>query len=79
MQFLGAAVFRVTLCRDVARVDFRLDASDGDMPYILEVNALPGLSPRFSDLALAAEAIGMSHHDRINAIFDAACRSYGLI
>ena len=79
LQHLAAAVFRVTACRDVARVDFRLDADDDDRPYVLEVNALPGLAPGFSDLALAAEAIGMPYADLINAIFDAACRRYGLI
>ncbi len=45
LNWLTAAVFRVTGCRDVARVDFRLDADDGDKPYILEVNPLPGLYP----------------------------------
>ena len=79
LQFLAAAVFRLTHCRDLARVDFRLDVDAGDRPYILEVNALPGLCPGFSDLALAAEAIGMPHDELINAIFDAACRRYGLI
>jgi D-alanine-D-alanine ligase len=53
---LTAAVFRVTGCRDVARVDFRLDAADDDKPYILEVNPLPGLYPGLSDLVLEAAA-----------------------
>jgi D-alanine-D-alanine ligase len=78
LRFLAAAVFHLTGCRDVARVDFRLDAEAGDRPYILEVNALPGLCPGFSDLALAAEAVGLSYHDLVNAIFDAARRRCGL-
>ncbi|MEJ2150786.1 MAG: hypothetical protein P8Z40_15110 [Chloroflexota bacterium] len=40
LNWLAAATFRVTGCLDVARVDFRLDANDGNKPYILEVNPL---------------------------------------
>jgi D-alanine-D-alanine ligase len=71
---LTAAVFRVTGCRDVARVDFRLDTDDDDRPYILEVNPLPGLYPGLSDLVLAAAASGTSYDALINAILDAARR-----
>jgi len=75
---LTAAVFRVTGCRDVARVDFRLDADDGDRPYILEVNPLPGLYPGLSDLVLEAAAEGTSYAELINEILDAATLRYGL-
>jgi D-alanine-D-alanine ligase len=75
---LTAAVFRVTGCRDVARVDFRLDASNGNAPYVLEVNPLPGLYPGRSDLVLEAEAAGTSYADLINAILNHACQRYGL-
>ncbi len=73
---LTAAVFRVTGCRDVARVDFRLDADDGDRPYILEVNPLPGLYPGLSDLVLEAAAEGTDYAGLINDILDAACLRY---
>jgi D-alanine-D-alanine ligase len=78
LQWLAAAAFRVTHCLDFARVDFRLDADDGDKPYILEVNPLPGLCPGFSDLVLEAEATGLPYNDLINAIFDAARGRVGL-
>jgi D-alanine-D-alanine ligase len=75
LNLLTAGVFRVTGCRDVARVDFRLDADDGDRPYVLEVNPLPGLYPGLSDLVLEAAAEGTSYDSLINAIVDAAvCR-----
>jgi len=79
LQWLTAAVFRVTGCVDVARVDFRLDADDGHKPYVLEVNPLPGLYPGLSDLVLEAGAMGMAYNDLINAIFDAACIRHGLV
>lgn len=78
LNWLTAAVFRVTGCLDVARVDFRLDAADGDRPFILEVNPLPGLYPGLSDLVLEAEATGMPYNDLISAILDAARARYGL-
>lgn len=78
LNWLTAAVFRVTGCVDVARVDFRLDADDGDKPYILEVNPLPGLYPGLSDLVLEADALGMPYDALINAILDAACARYNL-
>jgi D-alanine-D-alanine ligase len=78
LNWLAAAVFRVTGCADVARVDFRLDADDGDRPYILEVNPLPGLYPGLSDLVLEADAAGMQYNDLIKAILSAACLRFGL-
>jgi len=78
LQWLTAAVFRVTGSVDVARVDFRLDADDGNKPYILEVNPLPGLYPGLSDLVLEADAAGISYNDLVNEILDAACARHGI-
>ena len=78
LNLLTASVFRVTDCRDVARVDFRLDEEDGDRPYILEVNPLPGLYPGLSDLVLEAAADGVGYDALINSILDAARARYGI-
>jgi D-alanine-D-alanine ligase len=78
LNWLSASVFRVTGCLDVARVDFRLDASDGDRPYILEVNPLPGLNPGYSDLCIEAAADGWSYEELINEILDLAIERYEL-
>jgi len=78
LNFLTAAVFRVTGCLDVARVDFRLDKHDGDKPYILEINPLPGLNPGYSDLCIEAEAAGWKYEELVNRILDAAIQRYGL-
>jgi D-alanine-D-alanine ligase len=73
---LAVAAFRALNCLDVARVDFRLDAHDGEKPYILEINPLPGLCPGVSDLVMQAEADGMSHTKLINAILNEALKRY---
>ncbi|MBE7468527.1 MAG: hypothetical protein DPW09_14745 [Anaerolineae bacterium] len=78
LNWYTAATFRVIGCCDVARVDFRLDASDNDRPYILEVNPLPGLNPGYSDLCLEATAYGWSYEELVNRILDEAIKRYGL-
>lgn len=72
LNWLAAATFRVTGCLDVARVDFRLDVNDGDKPYILEINPLPGLNPDYSDLPIEARAEGWSYEELVNRILDEA-------
>jgi D-alanine-D-alanine ligase len=76
LQRLTASAFRAAGCLDVARVDFRLDAANGE-PFILEINPLPGLYPGLSDLVLEAGGAGLSYADLINLICDAACQRYG--
>ena len=46
------AAYGLLGCRDVARMDFRLDA-DG-APQFIECNPLPGLDPENSDLVILA-------------------------
>lgn len=78
LKALSAAVFRVTGCKDVARVDFRLDQDQNNKPYILEVNPLPGLNPGYSDLCLEATAAGWSYEKLINTIVELAAARQGL-
>lgn len=79
LNWLTAAVFRVTGALDVSRVDFRLDAHDGWKPYILEINPLPGLSPGVSDLVIEAAAEGVDHTYLVNMILDTALKRYGML
>ncbi len=60
--------------QDVSRVDFRLGA-DG-MPYLLEINTLPGLNPHLSDLCIMAAAEGISHQLLITEILHLAAERY---
>ncbi len=78
LRFLAGAVFRVTGCKDVARVDFRIDGETGQ-PYVLEINPLPGLNPGFSDLCLQSDAAGWAYERLINTILDNALARYGLL
>jgi D-alanine-D-alanine ligase len=78
LEWLAAAVFRVTGCMDVARIDFRLEANDHEAPYILEVNPLPGLNPGYSDLCVEAQAAGWTYEELINRILDEAIKRHGL-
>jgi D-alanine-D-alanine ligase len=59
-------------CRDVARIDFRMDAQG--RPYFLECNPLPGLAPDWSDLVLIAKSAGLDHRDLIGEILAPAVR-----
>jgi D-alanine-D-alanine ligase len=63
------AAFAALSCRDVCRIDFRLRDS---VPYFLEANPLPGLSPGTSDLVLLAEGCGIGYRELIARIISAA-------
>lgn len=57
-------------CRDVARVDLRMDRQG--QVYVLEVNPLPGLTPGYSDLVLIGQAAGMDFRTLIAEILSGA-------
>ncbi|WP_432407359.1 D-alanine--D-alanine ligase family protein [Wukongibacter sp. M2B1] len=58
-------------CRDFARVDIRLRE---DHPYILEINSLPGLKPKYSDLPKMALKAGLSYDDLLFKIVEASIK-----
>ncbi len=66
VEKIARATYWALDCRDVARVDMRMDA-EGRI-YVLEVNPLPGLTPDYSDLVLIAKAIGMEYDQLIAEI-----------
>jgi D-alanine-D-alanine ligase len=69
------AVFTALGCRDVARADFRI--RDG-VPYFLEINPLPGLSPDSGDLCYLAYRVGLTHAELVGRILEAALTRCGL-
>lgn len=72
LQRVARAAFIALGCRDVARIDLRLD-KQGRVHFI-ECNPLPGLAPGFSDLCLIAQATGMEYRGLIGEILASALR-----
>ena len=57
-------------CFDISRTDIRLDKDN--VPYVLEINPLPGLDPKESNFPLMAYAAGMKYEDLIDSILTSA-------
>jgi len=57
-------------CFDISRTDIRL--SQDNIPYVLEINPLPGLDPRESNFPIMAYAAGMKYDDLIESILMSA-------
>jgi len=61
-------------CRDVARVDIRLD-EDGRANFV-ECNPLPGLTPDWSDICLIGKGVGLDYKALIGEILAPAIRRF---
>jgi len=73
---VARASFAALGCRDIARVDLRLDA-EGAVHFI-ECNPLPGMTPDFSDLCVMAKVEGLDYASLVAEIMAPAvhrCRS----
>ncbi len=57
-------------CCDISRTDIRL--SKDNIPYVLEINPLPGLNPTESNFPIMAYAAGMQYEDIIESILMSA-------
>ncbi|HHV61913.1 MAG TPA: ATP-grasp domain-containing protein [Firmicutes bacterium] len=68
--------YRVLGCRDYARVDIIL-GTDG-VPYVLELNSLPGLFVEYSAFPVMAKAAGMEFEQLVTKILDYAAERYRL-
>ena len=67
--------YRALGCRDVSRVDIRV--GEDNLPYFLEVNPLPGLSPIYGDLVIMARSMGWDYAQLVDTIFHQALKRYG--
>ncbi|MBU1044016.1 MAG: ATP-grasp domain-containing protein [Candidatus Omnitrophica bacterium] len=62
------AAFKVLGLADVARIDFRVD--NQGVPKIIDVNPLPGLSPKYSDLMLISQLHNKKFVDVVDKILN---------
>jgi len=69
--------YRVLECRDVSRVDIRVDKEE--TPYFLEINPLPGLSPLYGDLPIMAGRMGWDYDRLVKTIFHHALKRNDLM
>ncbi len=60
--------YKAINCKGYARIDIRL--SDNGVPYVIDVNALPGLHPCYSYLPRMAEDIGLGYTGLIREIIE---------
>ena len=66
--------FEALGCRDFARIDIRLNA-EGKACFI-ECNPLPGLTPKWSDLCLISDSVGMDYTTLIAELVSPAIRRW---
>ncbi len=76
IEGVALRAYQALECRDVSRVDLRL-GEDG-IPYFLEINPLPGLSPIYGDLPIMAGRMGWEYSRLVKTIFHHALNRYGL-
>lgn len=74
LRTAARSAFMTLGCRDVARIDFRMDETG--RIYFIECNPLPGLTPGWSDLVLIAQGDGMDYRTLIGEILSGAIRRY---
>ncbi len=76
---IAVKTFKVLNCRDLCRIDMRLD--ENGIPHVLDVNPLPGLIPdpkAHSCLPEAARAAGFTYEQLICTILWQALKRYGM-
>jgi len=76
---IAVKTFKVLNCRDVCRIDMRVDENGG--PRVLEVNPLPGMIPNpdaHSCLPEAARAAGFTYDQMVCTILWQALKRYNM-
>ena len=71
---LALNAYRLLGCRDIARIDFRLNAAG--QACFLECNPLPGLNPVDSDIVILSRGV-MAYRDLVQGILLDAARRVG--
>ncbi len=74
---IALEAYRVLQLRDAARIDLRLDRQGN--PKVIDVNPLPGLNFRDSDLVMLAAFAGIEYGELISEIVTGAVERNGLV
>ena len=74
LERVARGCFGALGCRDVARIDLRLDARG--RACFIECNPLPGLTPGWSDLCMIATSAGMDYRTLIGDILAPAIKRF---
>lgn len=74
VQAVAMRVHRLLGCHELSRTDIRL-RKDG-LPFVLEVNPLPGLSPQESNFPIMTAAAGLPYAAFINRLVEMALARY---
>jgi len=77
IEEVGLRSYQALECRDVSRVDIRV-GEDG-IPYFLEINPLPGLSPVYGDLVIMAKGVGWDYARLVKTIFHHTLKRCGFM
>jgi D-alanine-D-alanine ligase len=72
LENMALSAWNILGCRDFARLDFRTDSRG--VPFLLEINALPGLSPVSGIFVRQAEASGITFDEVIGKIVERVLR-----
>jgi len=72
LERVARGAFIALGCRDVARIDLRLDQNG--KAHFIECNPLPGLTPGWSDLCLIAQGAGIDYRTLVGEIMAPAIR-----
>ena len=74
IQNLSLKAYRALRCRDYARIDFIID--DNNVPWLIEVNSMPGMFMNYSGFVENAKQAGILYPDLIKKILDSAIERY---
>ena len=80
LEEISLLVYKALDCKDVARLDFRVDKNEN--VYFIELNTLPGMDPdpqHISYLPIAARTAGFTYEGMVNTILNEAIRRYGIL
>lgn len=80
IEEISLQVFKILDCKDVVRIDFRVDKNEN--VFFIELNTLPGMDPdpqHISYLPIAARTAGFTYEGMVNTILNEAIRRYEII